>query len=232
MQNLTTQLRAAEIVNDLLVVFGEIRNSASVVTIFDLEKGREKDSILCYAPKLSETKRYLVYRKFYPRFAEPPATSSLLLVYDLQAKPLSNRLTEKAEYVGRPIFPEENVHKQSTNVWIELPEQRHLVHPWAGYIWLDQDSKVVFVDKYAGENWLVLVDLSSGLDKVEIRRRKIDVAKILTLEPGTPDYERLLKEEKKRLAVTELKKGKDGKVIVSLRPDKRYKVTEIPMDLP
>src|SRR5215470_15726094 len=79
MQNLTTQLEGAEVIGDLLVVFGEIRNLADVITILDLQTATVRDTILCYTAKLSATKRYLIYEGFYPRITDPSAASSLII---------------------------------------------------------------------------------------------------------------------------------------------------------
>jgi len=230
MHNLTTQLRRIEIAGDLLIVFGEIRNTANVVTILDLKQAIEKDSILCYAPGLSKTKKYIIYLNYYPRFTEPPGTSNVVMIYNLLATPQENRINK--EDVGRPIYPEENVKRKSARVWIEVPEKGHLIYPWGKYLWLDNDAKVVFVDKHAGENWLVLIDLSNGIDNVAIRKKRIDVEKIIAIDMKSPDYMNKLKKAKKLLMVNDIANEGNNKVRLDLMRDKIYKVTSITMELP
>lgn len=240
MHNLTTHLQSAEIVNGLFIIFGKIQNTADVVTILDLEQAKEKESILCYGPRLSETKKYIIYQKFYPRFADAPAKSSLVLVYDLQSSTQNNLVNQKTKFlkngnpedIGHPVFPEENVQKQTTMVWVEPLEQRHFVNFSAGYLWLESDSKVLFVDKYNDGNWLVLVDLSDGFNRVKIRKKKIEIAPVLALDPKISDYTTLLKNEERRFAVNELRRSKDNRITVSLRSDMGYKYTTIEMTPP
>ncbi len=242
-QNQTDKLKRLEIVNDILIVFGLIESyGMDVVTFFDLPRGEERDSFMGYALNLSDTKRYLIYNQWHPRIAPAAAESSVILVYDLRASPQENRVgpgvqrAREADEVGHPIFPEENAQKQIYRFWVEEEQDQHNVGPWGKYLWLDQDNKVVFVDKHAGENWLVLVDLSQGLNKVEIRKRVIDVsgvidvARIMNLD-RIADYETALKEGKERIPISGLQR-RDDKVVISVEPNWRYKATEIEMALP
>lgn len=236
-QNLTDKVNRLAIVDDDLVVFGMIDSyGMDVVTLFDLQRGEEKDSFLAYALSQSDTKRYLIYEEWHPRITDEGAASDVILVYDLQASLQENRLGPveqgtRVSHVGHPIFPEENVQKQAYRFWIEAEQERHLITPWARYLWIDHDRKVVFVDEHKGEKWLVMVDLSAGLDKVQVSKKVIKVAKVLVGEPGSPGYETLLKEGKKRLIVKELRE-KEGKIVLSIEPDMRFKMTEIEMTLP
>jgi len=250
MENMTTEIGEIKIVKDRLVIFGDVSNAAWGVTILDLKRHKEIDFIICYRPQLSETKRYLIYEKFYPRFS-PEEASDLILIYDLEQSPEDNRVEEKyknirekskrvgdpgyliaSENVGYPIYPEENIAKQTYFVWVPSPEERHFILTRGKYLWLDQDNKILFVDGYGGENWLVLVDLSKGLSKMTIKKKIIDVASVLTLDPKTPDYETLLKEEKERFAVSELRPRKDGRIDIHLSRERKYRVTAMTIDLP
>lgn len=238
MKNRTDRVERLSIIDDALVIFGSISSyGMDVVTLFDLSNGTEKDSFLGYAVELSDTKRYLIYNQWHPRIAPAAAESSVILVYDLIASPQENRVDPKvqrareADEVGHPIFPEENARKRIYRFWIEEEQDQHNVGPWRKYLWLDQDSKVVFVDKHAGEEWLVVVDLSQGLDKARIRQKAIDVARILSAKPGDLNYEALLKEGKERLTIEGLE-HRDGRIIISVLPDIKYKTTQIEMALP
>ena len=221
MKNRTDRVEKLSIIDDELVIFGLISSyGMDVVTLFDLSHRTEKDSFLGYAVELSDTKRYLIYNEWYPRITDARASSAVLLVYDLQTSPAENRVgsPEQGEIrseVGHPIFPEENAQKQIYRFWIEDEQNRHGVGPWGKYLWLDRDTKVIFLDRHAGEEWLVLVDLSQGLDKVKIRKRAIDVAQILSAKPGDLNYEALLKEGKERLTIEGLE-HRDGRIIISV----------------
>jgi hypothetical protein len=236
-QNLTDKLERLEIVNDILIVFGLIESyGMDVVTLFDLPRGAERDSFLGYALNLSDSKRYLIYNQWHPRIAPAAAESSVILVYDLRRSPQENRVGpqeqgEIRDKVGHPIYPEENAQQQTYRSWIEAERDLHNVGPWGKYLWLDQDTQVVFLDRHDGENWLVVVDLSQGLDNVKIRRKVIDMAQILMAQPGDPSYETVLRERKERLTIKDLKYS-DGRIIISVLPDIGYKTTQIEMKLP
>lgn len=251
MKNMTTEIEEISIVKNRLIIFGYVNNDAAGVTLIDLKKNEEMDFILCFSPVFSESKRFLIYEKFRPRFAPEEVQSDLVLLYDLTKSPEDNRLQNNyknikkkskrigdpeyltaSENVGVPLYPEKNVSEQIYFVWVPTIEERHFVRGLGIYLWLEQDKKVVFLDRYKGDNWLVSVDLTKGLDKVEIKKKIIDVSSILVLDPKTPDYEKLLKKEKERFAVTELKRGKDNIVKFVLKKDIRYNVTEFEMVLP
>lgn len=230
MHNLTTEITSLVIVDYKLIIFGAIRNTADVVTLFDLNTEKQIDSIVCYNVKLSDTKRYLIYEKFYPRFAEEPATSSVIMIYDLQASPDKNKIDP--EYIGIPIFPEENAFKKSAKVWIEQPEKRHAVIPPGKYLWFNNDNNVALIDRFDGGTWVVSVDLSNGKDKVKIKKKKINVENIVSVDKKDPDYENVVKQENKELDVVDIKKGKKSKIMIIVRPEKKYKVKEFETDFP
>ncbi|MEW6301089.1 MAG: hypothetical protein AB1671_25705, partial [Thermodesulfobacteriota bacterium] len=173
--NQTDELQELVLVNDLLVVLGHIQRFADSAILFDLSSQEEKDFIMGYGyrMKMSATKRYLIYNQFRPRWTDAGGTSDVILLYDLYKSPRENRIGPAAQNmneweVGHPIFPEENVYRQAYREWIENEQDRHLVGPW--YLWLENDKQVVFVDRHRGADWLVLVDLSEGLQQVHIRK--------------------------------------------------------------
>lgn len=251
--NVTTDVERIQIVRNQLVVFGYVDNLASGVTIIDLKKKQQKDFILGYHPQLSTTEKYLIYKKFYPRFSPEEIHSDLLLVYVLDQTPEENRVDDRkgtgeggkgtdghgyrlvSEEVGYPIYPEENVAKQRYFVWVPDPEERHLVT--SSYLWLDEDNKVVFVDKTGGEVWLVAVDLSHGLDQAQSKKKLIDIAslidipKVMELDRIT-DPETALRDMKERIPIMGLRQKTEGNIVISIKQDWRYKATEIEMSLP
>ena len=238
MSNLTTQIKYMEIANELLIVFGAIENTADVVTIFGLNNLKEKDSILCYGPLLSRTRRYIVYKKFYPRFADPPATSNVLLIYDLSKAPTENRLDQKErnrgpDFVGIPIYPEDNVRKKSYSAWVENPIERHTFYPPDGkYLWANNDKKLIIVDKYDGDNWLVTIDLSKGLDRIEINKLVIDISKIMDVNKKDQDYINKVRKIKEGIIVTDIEGANNNKIKLKLSSSYSLKANEIEMELP
>lgn len=254
--NLIAKVEAVRIVGDRLLVFGSDQFAIGVAVVH-LQRGQELDFIYCYWPELSSTGRYLIYTKFYPRGGMAEERSDLVLVYDLERSPEENRVDERirailragrnrahdpeylavVEDAGVPVYPPENAAKQSYFVWERIPELRHLVLGGRGsaarFLWRNQDTEVVFVDRHAEENWVVAVDLAGGAHQARSRVAKIDVASIVAFPPGTPDYARRLREAKERFAVKALADVGGGRIVLSFWPDPHlYQGSEITVNLP
>jgi len=192
MKNLTTDIQKFNIYKDKIIVFGYVgSNISDSVTIIDLKSNKELDFILCYKPQLSETSRYLGFKKFYPRFSPNEVQSDLVLIYDLEKSPSDNRVDEKfkkirreeiniaspeytvlSENVGHPIYPSENVESQTYFVWIDSLEERHLIT--SSFLWLGQDDNILFIDQYKSKKWIVLIDISNGLGNITTIRKTYD----------------------------------------------------------
>ncbi len=219
-QNETTSLRSADVIGRVLAVFGEAGGTADVVTLLNIDSGELVDHFLCYWPQLSSEKRYIAYRKFYPRAADPALTSDLVLLYNLQASAAANRAGmdgRTSDEIGIPIFPPENASAHSLRVWVEAPEERNRVYPVSKFLWLKGDSDVLFVNKKGDGNWVVLVDLSGGLDHVVVRQKKIDVGAMLQLDQHAPEYASKITEYNRNLVVREILASRPG--YVTLRID-------------
>jgi len=197
LSNLTTQVRKLDIYQDKLVVYGSVESKASGLTVVDLQRGEELDFMLGYHPQRSSTGRYVIYRKFYPRFSPPEVQSDLVLIYDLARSPNENRLGGESspvglrvgspehllasERVGYPIYPLANVRDRSYQVWVEKPAQRHLVV--GGFLWGQQDERVLFVDRQEGKDSVVVVDLSGGLERPKVAKLPLEEASFQSVVP-------------------------------------------------
>jgi hypothetical protein len=193
LDNLTTAVKDIQVVGDRLVVFGEEPTArASVITFFHLKTGQVVDTLLAYDYSLSKTGRYLAYRKFYPAQSDPPSTSALILLYDLQADPSENRLKPEKRLdpfdqmveVGHPVYPEWNVSRKSYRVWVQDHHQRHHLIS-KRFAWFDEDRKLVFGEQVGDQNFLVVLDLSNGITGPEIYRMPIEPKPKLLPENGT-----------------------------------------------
>ena len=193
LDNITSEIRNIRFSRDRLIVFGiEATHHSPVTTILNAVNGAEIDSIMGFDFSLSESGASLAYRKFYPpQGSAPPRQSDLVLVYDLSDSPAGNRLRDLAIYlgdpagrlieVGRPIYPEKNIGKTNYRVWVRAKNRRHSIAP-EGIFWLERDRGVAFIDRVSGENNLVLVDLSAGLDRPMIYKKWINVLTLMRME--------------------------------------------------
>jgi len=245
MQNLTDELQELVLVDDLLVILGHVQRFADSATLLDLSSQKEKDFIMGYGyvMELSATKKYLIYNQFRPRWTDPGGTSDVILLYDLTKSPLANRIGPEAQKmeaweVGHPIFPQENLQKQSYREWIEDEQERHIVGLW--HLWLEDDKQVVLTDRYRGARWLVVVDLSEGLEQAHIRKTVLDMAKIaeevLVVDPTSKDPAAWLQTATKDLRIKGLAQRTAGKVVIQIEPDYlhryQYKTLEVEVPLP
>ena len=186
LDNATARIGAIRLLGGRLIVLGEEAHlHSTIATVFDLEARREIDAVMGLDARLSEGGRYLVYRKFFPPdSSEPERRSDLVLVYDLEADPDANRLNGREDYrndpvgemteAGRPVYPESYLRKRSYRVWVPDEKDRHAVLP-GGFFWLDRDRRIVFADHYGPDYYLVVLDLSAGLEGPSVEKRKLEI---------------------------------------------------------
>ncbi len=249
MRNMTTVVSNMQITKKRLIVFGAVGNIASGVTVIDLEDKKETDFIICYRPQLSETKKYLAYEKFYPRFAPEEIRSSVIMVYDTEKSPLSNRSEDEirkkdlsvggpgyllySENVGNPVCPKGSGNKKKYFVRTDSSvKSGHAII--SDYLWIEQDKKIIFIDRYGNEIRIVSVNLHKGLSNTDIQKKVTDITKILDISPKIPNYDELIETEKQRLRIKSLEQGKHGKLNINIRlyQNGKYKTTELETDFP
>lgn len=154
-QSRMTDIASGWIFGDFLVIIGRIGGDADVVTSIRLPDGKAQRTFICYGPVRSPSGRLVFYRKFYPRFADPPLTSDVLFVADVR------RLTP-VDNPGKVIFPAENSDSGKADVWIEDEKMRHNVFTGAGVVWLKEERSILFIDYHAGKYNLVKVNSLQG----------------------------------------------------------------------
>lgn len=220
LDNIASKISQIKIFEAKLIVFGEeAALHSSIITLIGLHDGKEIDSMAGFGTTMSETGRYLSYRKFYPlQTADPPVKSDLVLIYDLSDSPDGNRLRGEAAYrndpigrlieVGHPVYPETNASKKNYRVWIRDEKGRHTIIP-KGFFWFDDDRKIAFGDQVGGENYLVVIDISNGLDKPIIHKKWINILPLLRPEDRQDDS---LINEAKRLSLEGIQGMNNGMV--------------------
>ena len=235
-ENPTTGLEEAEIVDDTLILFGEVQSRARSVTLVNLASGQVRDFFRHWGVALSPSRRFLVFRAFYPPHGMVEVRSDVVRVYDIARSPAENRITGAREavpgaYVGLPIYPPENVAPPTYRVWVPEETQRHYVDPTAGFLWTPDEKSLFFIDKTGGQTRLVRVSLEEGGRQPQIGTMPIDVAPVIAIEPQSPEYPKALARTRGGLAVIGLKLESDGRITLKLDPDlyrrKVYSVTEL-----
>ena len=219
--NLLTGIERLEIAHGMLLSFGDVGGHFEGVTLVHLATAAVTDFVLSYGAELSPSKRYLVFRKFYPPRGMTAARSDVVLVYDLTQERSENWLTgapgsPAGENVGLPVYPPENVNPPTYRVWVPEESQRHYIDPKAGFLWANDEKSLFFIDKTAGQKQLVHVDFKEGLRQPRITTRPIDVTPVLAIDPQSPEYPEILKREREHLPVTGLKLEPDGRIKLEL----------------
>jgi hypothetical protein len=219
LDNVTAQVDHIAIYQGKLIVMGEEATlHSSVTSLIDLDSREERDSFIGFGQTLSETGRFLSYRKFYPQqTAEPEAMSDLILIYDLDDSADGNRIRGGEAYkndpsgrlieVGHPVYPEVNAGKKHYRVWVREENERHTVIP-NGFFWFDHDRKIAFGDQIGDETYLVVLDLSDGLNHPIPHKMGIDLMSLL--KPEERKNEAVL-QEAKRLKLENIQDLKNGK---------------------
>jgi len=199
LDNMTAKINRIAIYRDKLIVIGEEASLHSVITsLIDLSRREEVDTFVGFGTQLSGTGRFLSFRKFYPPdTSDPEAMSDLVLIYDMDGSPDSNRMRGIDAYkndpigrlteVGYPVFPEKFAGRKNYRVWVRDENDRNSVVP-EGFFWFEGDQKFGFLDRIGGKYLLVMVDISDGPSHPVTHKHEIDPLSLIGPEgSGKPD---------------------------------------------
>jgi hypothetical protein len=140
--------QVCELPDHRIAVFGSSGAYGTNVSIIDTEKGALVDTFLVYDPVLSPDKRWLVYRKFFPRQTDLPASDEYLL-YDLLKSPTQNRPSEPFSMdrldtdVGTPIYPLGWKNEPGDNIGAPEDQRHSHISP---FFWSPDSRAIVFAD--------------------------------------------------------------------------------------
>jgi hypothetical protein len=117
------------------------------------------DTVFSYDPVLSPNGRWIVFRKFYPRSTERPASDEYLL-YDFSVGPARNRAPGSSRDedidVGTSIYPAGWKNEFGDNVGAAEAQQHW--HESAFY-WSPDSRSILFADRNQGKDVLVLISI-------------------------------------------------------------------------
>jgi len=144
--NRTTEIRKTETYGHYLVVIGSIGTTAVIVTVLDLSGGGEKLSFLCWYADVSPERRFIVFKRFHPRFTDADLISDVIGVVDLDALPKERQVmatnpddTVPPFSAGHPVYPEVNLRTGAFD--LRLGDVRHMVYPT--FLWRDAHTLVL-----------------------------------------------------------------------------------------
>lgn len=220
--------------NDRLLVLGKLKR-AGIVFILDLKECKVLDEFWCYAPTISPTGRFLVYKKFYPYHGLPPTRTTVVLLYDMRKPPAENRVPVVGytawpkEQVGLPIYPEPYVKARAYVLVEEQLQNPNWYNLGSPFLWSADANDVVFLCNHQKQTYIVRVNISAGIDKPKIFEAPVIVGSFV--KPDLPEEYR--KKEAARLhmvSATEI--HWDGKDHVIVKPNKAYYTLQDKIRLP
>jgi hypothetical protein len=155
--------QACELPLHRIIVFGNSGAYGTKISIVDIEKPALIDTFLVYDPILSPDRRWIVYRKFFPRQTDLLSSDEYLL-YDLSKNPAQNRPTEPFSLdrldtdVGTPIYPPGWKNEPSENIGV--PDGQRHGHK-SSFFWSPDSRAIVFTDIFQeGEPDVVLIAIN------------------------------------------------------------------------
>lgn len=245
LENRTVMIKSLHLFESKFIVIGELPHSAHIATIYDLVERKIIDEVYGYWFVISNKGRYMIFKRFYPRFTPQEFVSDVVLLYDLSHSPMENRVEKErknihvipAEHVGIPIFPEYNAQNQIITpqygvdkYWVYSPK-----------VWSITDNRVAFLAKdKSGEIIAVLADISKGMEEIDIFLKHIAREEVIV-----PDYKKIAIEEEIKFAPEHIDINDTGimtiypyqeknikKEVISnvlLQYDKRFKAVSSPL---
>lgn len=160
------------------VVIGKLQRGGNIISVVRLDEDDMKDTIRAYDFSFSPSKRFLVYQTHYPKMAIPEFRRSIILIYDMEKSVSDNRLPSTLNYshrnAGLPIFPDTNVKKKSYGIALE---DKHIY--LSPFLWSDDEKKVLFLEFYQLQNYIVCINFNEGINAPEILRKRINIEDII-----------------------------------------------------
>jgi hypothetical protein len=150
--------------------------------LVELPTAKTLDHFSCFRPRVSPRHRFLAFIKDFPPRPGPVEITFEYLVYDLGQSATYNRPRFKPGVTydaGWPVYPPGATNALGENV---LPQGSPYHSATSAYLfWLD-DNRLAFSDFFQGENRLVTVDVSRGIQRPEVRSLNLAPSEFVDLE--------------------------------------------------
>ena len=157
-----------------LVTTGSRHRGGHVILVKDLLDDRAPLEIWSYVHHFSPSRRRLLYSTFYELDAPLDERRSILALFDFAAhRERETEVTgsaqsgvpeEPAHHAGIPIYPPINARQGSFDPSLDDP---HILQ--SPILWSEDEDRVVFLESFRGESWLVEVVVAE--ESVVLRRR-------------------------------------------------------------
>ncbi|MGC4081947.1 MAG: hypothetical protein QM736_07525 [Vicinamibacterales bacterium] len=177
---------------------------APYLAVLDPDAARVVDEFWGTRVAVSPSARFIAYNQRVPRWAD---ASALYLVYDVSLSPTANRMpdpqgniSDGPRDVGRPVYPNENRTRASYETTfysireenkdsLPPPDVLDAMHELVSPLTWLSENQFAFVDRVGPEFFVVVIDLSAGVEAAKVRTAKIDTTELIDTskaEDGDP----------------------------------------------
>ncbi len=196
-----------------LIVHGQLGRRGDIVSVVDLKDASVVDTIWAWDASFSPDKRRVAFRFRYPPYATPIHRTSVLLTYDFAATPRQNSYRDKdmadPETRGYVIYPERN--RKLGKHFIPAMSKEEQISFNSPIAWSHSGTKVAVLEGFQTNSYLLLVDLSQGLESPKITRIMLEKERFYK-QPIEIYWKR--RYERALIQVKDLSFGKDDKTLV------------------
>ena len=159
-----------------LIVHGQIGSRGDILTVVNLKDASVVDTIYGWDASFSPDKRRVAYRFRYPPHAMHQHRTAVLLIYDFSATPRQNSFREEdmadPTTRGYVIYPERN--RKLGKHFIPAMSESEQIAFLSPIAWSHGGTRVVLLEGFQENTYLLLADLENGLEAPEVTRLMLE----------------------------------------------------------
>ena len=159
-----------------LIVHGEIGSRGDILTVVNLKDASVVDTIYGWDASFSPDKRRVAYRFRYPPHAMHQHRTAVLLIYDFSATPRQNSFRDEdmadPTTRGYVIYPQRN--RKLGKHFIPAMSESEQIAFLSPIAWSHGGTRVVLLEGFQENTYLLLADLEKGLEAPEVTRLMLE----------------------------------------------------------
>jgi len=158
-----------------MAVHGTLSSGGDILSIIDMTAGKLIDTIWGLNASFSPNSKMVAYKFRFPPHAPQNYATDVLLLYDLSKSVQANSMDET---IGSPtnrgfiIYPESN--RLARRYFIPSKNDNEIRHFTSPIVWNGKSDHLCFLDSISGKTYLVVADISKGLESPTIWRKELD----------------------------------------------------------
>lgn len=161
--NGTYSISDVEFYEKKVLVVGSLNSSIKIVTIIDVATLKVITYFYCFNPSISPSKRYIIFKKFYPRFGPSELQTDLYLAVSMLS---DEYMGVPPESIGTPLYPKKNADNASYDVYAPSFSQSHMAI--TDISWKKEVDWAYCTELYNGNVYVLIFDFSDHNDMVKV----------------------------------------------------------------